>query len=120
MPSSVNHEEALVKAFIPSHQQERFLEIIPKPKKRTKLLSQLYHFDDFYPKFKVEIPPNQHHSSGLLKILKAKGAGSKCYVMSTISELDRARSGFGNCAGKNRRQSGGDAHLMRTRKTGIL
>ena len=84
----MNHEEALVKAFIPSHRQERFLEIIAKPKKRAKLISQLYHFDDLDPKFMVAIPPNQHHPCVLAKILKAKGAGSKCYVMSTISELD--------------------------------
>ena len=88
MTNSVNHEEALVKAFIPSHRQERFLEIIAKPKKRAKLLSQLYHFDDLDPKFMVAIPPNQHRPSALVRILKAKGAGPKCYVMSTISELD--------------------------------
>jgi hypothetical protein len=29
-----------VKAFIPTHRQERFLEIIAKPKKRKKLLSE--------------------------------------------------------------------------------
>ena len=58
------------------------------PKKRAKLLSQLYHFDDLDPKFMVAIPPNQHRPSALVKILKAKGAGPKCYVMSTISELD--------------------------------
>jgi hypothetical protein len=46
MASSVNHEEALVKAFIPAHGHERFLEIIAKPKKRAKLLRQLYHFHD--------------------------------------------------------------------------
>ena len=88
MSNSVNHEEALVKAFIPSHRQERFLEIIAKPKKRARLLSQFYHFDDLHPRWMVAIPPNQHHPSELVKILKAKGAGSKCYVMSTISELD--------------------------------
>ncbi len=32
MASSVNHEEELIRAFIPHHRQERFLEIIAKPK----------------------------------------------------------------------------------------
>jgi hypothetical protein len=88
MPNSVNHEEALVRAFIPPHRQERFLEIIAKPKKRAKLLTQLYHFDDLNPKFMVAIPPNQQNPSALVRILKAKGAGPKCYVMSTNSRLD--------------------------------
>ena len=35
---------SLVKAFIPVHRQERFLEIIAKPKKRAKLLTELSHF----------------------------------------------------------------------------
>jgi len=88
MASSLNHEEALIKAFIPTHRQERFLEIIAKPKKRAKLLTQLYHFDDLNPKFMVAIPPNQQNPSSLVKLLKAKGAGSVCYVMSTNSLLD--------------------------------
>jgi len=88
MASSLNHEEALIKAFIPTHRQERFLEIIAKPKKRAKLLTQLYHFDDLNPKFMVAIPPNQQNPSSLVKLLKAKGAGSVCYVISTNSLLD--------------------------------
>jgi hypothetical protein len=88
MPDSVNYEEALIKAFIPLHRQERFLEIIAKPKKRAKLLTELYHFDGLNPKFMVAVAPNEQNASALLKILRAKGAGSKCYVMSTNPKLD--------------------------------
>jgi hypothetical protein len=88
MTDSVNHEEALIKAFIPSHRQERFLEMIAKPKKRAKLLTDLYHFKALNPKFVVAIPSNQRNPSALVKLLRAKGAGPKCYVMSTNSRLD--------------------------------
>jgi len=88
MSNSVNHEEALVKAFIPRDRQERFLEIIAKPKKRAKLLKELYHFDDLNPGCMVAIPPNQQHPSAILRLLTAKGAGPKCYVMSSNSRLD--------------------------------
>jgi hypothetical protein len=84
----VNHEEALVKAFIPAHRQERFLEIIAKPKKRAKLLTQLAHFKALDPKFMVVIPSNQRNPIALAKLLRAKGAGPSCYVMSENSELD--------------------------------
>jgi len=89
MPNSVKHEEALVKAFIPPHRQERFLEIIAKPKKRAKLLTQLYHFDDLNSKYMVAIPPNQQNPSALVKILKAKGAGTKCYVLHVVAGLSK-------------------------------
>src|SRR5580704_4873800 len=88
MSNSVNHEEALVKAFIPPHRQERFLEIIAKPKKRAKLLKELYHFDDLNPECMVAIPRNQQDPSAILKLLREKGAGPKCYVMSSNSRLD--------------------------------
>lgn len=88
MSTSVNHAAALVKAFIPAHLQERFLEMIAKPKKRAKLLTQLSHFKALNPKFMVPIPPNQQNPSDLVKLLRAKGAGATCYVMSENSELD--------------------------------
>jgi hypothetical protein len=88
MANSVNHEEELIRAFIPPHRQERFLEIIAKPKKRAKLLTQLSHFNALDPRFMVAIPPNQQNPSSLAKILKAKGAGAKCYVVSENSTLD--------------------------------
>lgn len=88
MTSAVNHEEALVRAFIPSHRQERFLEIIAKPKKRAKLLNELSHFKALNPKFMVAIPPNQRNPAALVKLLRSKGAGSTCYVMSENSTLD--------------------------------
>ena len=88
MSNSVNHEEVLVKAFIPRHRQQRFLEIIAKPKKRAKLLKELYHFDDLNPECMVAIPPNEQHPSAIFRLLTAKGAGPKCYVMSSNSRLD--------------------------------
>ena len=88
MADSVNHEEAFVKAFIPAHRQERFLEIIAKPKKRAKLLTELSHFKALNPKFMFSIPPNQKNPAALVKLLKAKGAGTKCYFMSENRDLD--------------------------------
>src|SRR6516225_10054328 len=78
MSNSVNHEDWLVKAFIPPHRQERFLEIVAKPKKRAKLLKELYHFDDLNPECMVAIPRNQQDPAAILKLLRAKGAGPKC------------------------------------------
>jgi hypothetical protein len=88
MADSVNHEEALVRAFIPAQRQERFLEIIAKPKKRANLVTELAHFKALNPKFMVAIPSNQRNPCDLAKLLRAKGAGKKCYVMSENRDLD--------------------------------
>ena len=88
MATPVNHEEAFVRAFIPNHRQERFLGIIANRKKRAKLLTELAHFKALNPKFMVEIPSNQRRGSALVELLKAKGAGSTCYVMSENTKLD--------------------------------
>jgi hypothetical protein len=88
MPNSVNHEEELIRAFIPRHRQERFLEMIVKPKKRAKLLTQLSHFKALDPQFMVAIPANQQNPSSLVKMLREKGAGARCYVVSENSRLD--------------------------------
>jgi hypothetical protein len=64
------------------------LEIIAKPKKRARLLKELYHFDDLNPQCMVAIPRNQQKPSAILKLLREKCAGPECYVMSPNSRLD--------------------------------
>jgi hypothetical protein len=84
----MNHEEAVVKAFIIPVRQERYLEFLESPKKRAKFIAQLAHFKHLNPKFVVGIPGNQQNPSSLLKLLLGKGAGTKCWVISENSELD--------------------------------
>lgn len=40
----MNHEEAVVRAFILPVRQERYLEFVKSPKRRKKFNSQLSHF----------------------------------------------------------------------------
>jgi hypothetical protein len=84
----MNHEEALVKAFIIPVRQERYLEFLKSQKKRAKFIAELAHFKHLNPKFVVDIPSNQQNPLGLLKLLDGKGAGSKCWVISENPELD--------------------------------
>src|ERR1039457_3248388 len=84
----MNHEESLIKAFIDPNRTERYLEIIASPKKRAKFTKELAHFKALNPKFMVSIPPNQQNPSSLVNLLKAKGAGPRCWVISENSKLD--------------------------------
>jgi hypothetical protein len=67
----MNHEEAVVRAFIIPVRQERYLEFLESPKKRTKFIAQLAHFKHLDPKFAVGIPGNQQNPSSLLILLVA-------------------------------------------------
>jgi hypothetical protein len=84
----MNHEEALLKAFIDSNRTERYLEFIASPKKRVKLIKELAHFKSLNPVFMVRIPTKQRNAFGILELLKAKGAGPKCWVISENAKLD--------------------------------
>lgn len=88
MNDFVSHEEALVKAFMDPRRQERYLEFVSKPKKRDKFLSELGHFKHLNPKYVVSIRPNESDRSGILKLLKGKGAGDRCWVLSENRTID--------------------------------
>jgi hypothetical protein len=84
----MNHEEALIKAFIDPRRVERYLEIIANPKKRAKFTKDLAHFKSLDPAAMVTIPPSQRNPKAIASLLKAKGAGARCWVISENSKLD--------------------------------
>ncbi len=84
----MNHEEAVVKAFILPARQERYLEFLKSSKNRKKFTSVLAHFKHLDPKFATRIPGNQSNPSALVKLLTAKGAVSKCWVISENADVD--------------------------------
>src|SRR5215467_6087771 len=84
----MNHEETLVKAFILPARQERYLEFLRTPKRRTKFIEQLAHFKHLNPQFVVIIPSNQRNPASLLKLLTGMGASTSCWAISENSEMD--------------------------------
>jgi hypothetical protein len=88
MSAQVEHEESLVRAFILPQRQERYLEMIAKPKRRQVFAESLAHFKHLDMRFAVRIPPNQQHAKDIAKILKSKGAPAICYAFSEWGEID--------------------------------
>lgn len=84
----MNHEEAVLSAFILPTMWKRYLEFLTTPKRRRKLLDQLPHFKYWNPMFCVQIPSNQQHTAGILELLTRKGAGPRCWVISEFAEMD--------------------------------
>jgi len=84
----VEHEAAFVKAFIVRAKQERYLELLSKPKRRQAVLRSLAHFSDLDPQIQVPIPPSEQAPSRLEQLLRSRGAPSECYLISEDAALD--------------------------------
>jgi hypothetical protein len=96
---SAEHEECVIRAFIQRTKQERFLEFIASPKNRKKFTASLAHFRWFDQRFATPIPwkvdPKlklwEQHVQGaenIYRLLKSKGAGVTCWVISEDPEID--------------------------------
>jgi hypothetical protein len=84
----MNHEQAVVRAFLLPVRQERYLEFLKTPKNRKKFIAVLAHFKHLDPKFATSISGSQSRSSEIVKLLVKKGSGDKCWVISENAELD--------------------------------
>jgi hypothetical protein len=84
----MNHEEAVVRAFLIPARRERYLGFLKSPKNRKKFIGVLAHFKHLDPQFATSISGNQRNPEALLKLLFEKGAGVKCWVISENAELD--------------------------------
>jgi len=97
--TQIEHEQAVIKAFVSRDKQERFLTFLPKPKTRKRLTQELGCFTWFDPRFATPVPwkvdPNgglwQRHIQGIEnvhRLLTSKGAGKNCWAISADADLD--------------------------------
>jgi hypothetical protein len=88
MSEQADHERQLIRAFILPERQDRYLELLAKPKRRRDITDALAHFKHLDMRYAVRIPGPQRRASGILELLKSKGAPETCYALSEDSELD--------------------------------
>jgi hypothetical protein len=97
--SQAEHEEGTTKAFVVRGRQERFLSFLSTPKNRKKFTKELPHFRWFDLRFATAVPWNvdpklklwDRHLQGIAnvcRVLRSKGAGPTCWVISEHSKLD--------------------------------
>jgi hypothetical protein len=86
----VPQEEATVKAFIVHERRERFLQLLSNPKNRHKITDSLAHPnpDWFDARFVKIIPPQINNATSIAQLLRGKGAGRTCWVISEDHRLD--------------------------------
>src|SRR3989344_7772381 len=83
-----NHSEAVIKAFVVETKRDRYLGFVSSAKNRGKFTKALAHFHDFDPRVLEQIPPNSQNVQKILSLLKQKGAGRECFLISESSKLD--------------------------------
>jgi hypothetical protein len=88
MTQQAEHERQLIRAFVLPQRQDRYLELLAKPKRRREITDALAHFKHLDMRYAVQIPGPQRRASGILELLKSKGAPETCYALSEDSELD--------------------------------
>ncbi len=82
MNENHTHEEAVVRAFVVPARRGRWLEALADSSRRSAFLDRLNHCPDLDPRFVTPI------SSGVVDLLRYRGAPSTCFVLSSSDELD--------------------------------
>jgi hypothetical protein len=88
----MEHEEALIRAFITPTKRQRYLDKLGSPKARKKFLSQnIHHMGDLDERYAERVDPHKPRDEALdtqiYDLLRKRGAPSRCYVIST-GDLD--------------------------------
>jgi hypothetical protein len=84
----MDHETALVNAFVLPERRARLAELLQTRRGRQKVLATLYHFRALDTRFAISIPTANHTPSAIRELLAARGAPTSCHVISTNRELD--------------------------------
>jgi len=88
MTNGREHKRQIVLSFIIPERQNRYLELLEKPKRRTAITDSLAHFKHLDMRYAVQIAPNRQHPPDILKVLKEKGALDRCRAISENDNLD--------------------------------
>lgn len=95
----MNHEEALVRAFITPKKRARYLDKLASPQTRASFIARhFYHMADLDERYAERLDPrmptmDMHasetaHSERIYDLLRGRGAPPDCYVASTDPQLD--------------------------------
>ena len=84
-----DQEEAFVRAFIVPEKRDRYLSILANPRRRVKILGELYHDLSTIAARTTKIENRDHGPEVIEKLLKQKGAGATCYLISPKRDLDQ-------------------------------
>lgn len=82
------HEISLVGAFIKRNKRDRYREFVSDPRLRYKFTSQLPHFKDFDPKYRLSIPSSKLFVENIARELDKRRSPKIVFVISEDPALD--------------------------------
>jgi hypothetical protein len=85
----VDHEQALVGAFVTRRKRDRYREILADPRVRHKFTHQLAHFTDFDFRYRVPIPSEKLFVQNIAAELQKRHCPGIVFVISEDPRLDR-------------------------------
>jgi hypothetical protein len=96
---AMNHEEAIIRAFIAPDRREQYLARLRSPKTRQKFMARhFHHMVDLDERYAKKLDPGMPlvewekrsgaHLDKIEDLLRSRGAPSRCHVMSASSNLD--------------------------------
>ena len=81
-------ENAFVAAFILPAKQDRYRQLLHSAKLRSKMLDRFNHRLDFIQSLATRVPTEMNTSEGIENLLRQRGAGDQCYLISDHNDLD--------------------------------
>ncbi len=84
----MEHEAALVKAFLTSEKRARWSQYLADTKRRKEILARMSVGLPFISELGTEVPGELDFPMELEKLLKAKGAGPACHVIVDGLKID--------------------------------
>ncbi len=86
---SVRNEHSLIAAFVKRSKRDRYREILSNPRLRHKFTSQLAHFTDFDPRYRLPIPSNKLFVDNIARELQKRHSPNVVFAISEDPALDQ-------------------------------
>jgi hypothetical protein len=85
----VHHESSLIAAFVKRHKRERYREIVSDSRLRHKFTSQLAHFEDFDPRYRLPISDSRLAADNIARELEKRHSPKIVFAISEDPALDQ-------------------------------
>lgn len=85
----MNNEHELIAAFVKRSKRDRYREILSNPRLRHKFTTQLPHFKDFDPQFRLPFPSNKLFVGNIAAELRKRHSPNIVYAISEAPALDQ-------------------------------
>jgi len=85
----VDNSQALIAAFVKRSKRDRYREILSNPRLRHKFTSQLAHFADFDPRYRLPIPSSKLFADNIAIELRRRRCPNIVFALSEDPRLDQ-------------------------------